>query len=307
MRAVVVEAPGGPEALVVRDAPEPMPGDGQVVVSVRAAGINFADLLVRRGDYPQPPPLPWIPGSEVAGELDDGRRVIGLPPTSGGGYAERAPVEERWLFDLPEDASFAEGASFLIAFLTAWIPLTRQASVHGGSRVLVHAAAGGVGSAAVQVAAALGADVVATAGAAEKLELPLSLGAAQAVTYDRVAEIEPVDVVLDPVGGALFADSIALLRPLGVAIAVGFAGGAWPAIDPAHLVGRNVGVQGFYLGRLMQLAPSLVHDAALDLLRLWRAGLVHPVVGASFPLDDAPDAHRLIEERRSTGKVVLLP
>ena len=233
--------------------------------------------------------------------------MIGLVGPAGGGYAQRAPLAGHWLFDLPAEATFEEGASFLLAYLTAWIPLTRQSRVRRGARVLVHAAAGGVGSAAVQVAVALGAEVIATAGSEAKLELPLSLGAVQAVTYDRLAEIDPVDVVLDPVGGHLFADSIRLLRPLGVAIGIGFAGGAWPHLDPAHLVGRNVGVQGFYLGRLMQLTPELVREAALDLLRLWSAGLVRPVVGATFPLAAAGEAHRLIEERRSTGKVVLIP
>jgi NADPH2:quinone reductase len=173
--------------------------------------------------------------------------------------------------------------------------------------VLVHAAAGGVGSAAVQVARVLGGEVVATAGSEGKLELPLSLGVAQAVTYDRLAEIDPVDVVLDPVGGQLFADSIRLLRPLGVAVAVGYAGGAWQPLDPALLVGRNLSAAGFYLGRLMQFHPEVVHDAAHDLLRLWGQGLIHPVVGASFRLEEAAEAHRLIEERRSTGKVVLVP
>lgn len=307
MRAVVLDAVGGPELLVVRDVPEPVLKEGQVAVTVRAAAINFADTLIRRGLYPQPPPFPWIPGIEVSGETDDGRRVIGLVRQAGGGYAERAPVDERWLFDLPAEASFEEGASFLMAYLTAWIPLTRQSTVKRGTRVLVHAAAGGVGSAAVQAAVALGADVVATAGSEPKLELPLSLGAVQAVTYDRLAEVEPVDVVIDTVGGQLFADSIRLLRPLGVAIGIGFAGGPWPQLDPAQLVGRNVGVQGFYLGRLMQFRPELVHQAALDLLRLWQAGLVRPVVGTTFPLEEASEAHRLIDERRSTGKVVLVP
>jgi NADPH2:quinone reductase len=307
MRAVVLDSIGGPEVLVVRDEPEPVLEDGRAVVNVRAAAINFGDTLIRRGLYPQPPPLPWIPGNEVSGETESGRRVIGLVGQTGGGYAERAPVDERWLFDLPADASFEEGAAFLVAYLTAWIPLTRQSTVKRGTRVLVHAAAGGVGSAAVQAAVALGADVVATVGSEPKLELPLSLGAVQAVTYDRLAEIEPVDVVIDMVGGQLFADSIKLLRPLGVAIAIGFAGGPWPQLDPAHLVGRNVGVQGFYLGRLMQFRPELVREAALDLLRLWQAGFVRPVVGATFPLDEAGDAHRLIDERRSTGKVVLVP
>ena len=124
---------------------------------------------------------------------------------------------------------------------------------------------------------------MATAGSVEKLEIPLSLGANQAVTYDRLAEIEPVDIVFDPVGGQLLFDSIKLLRPLGVAVAIGFAGGLWPPLDPALLVGRNVGVQGFYLGRLMQRRSELVREAALDLLRLWRTGRVHPIVGSHVP------------------------
>jgi len=307
MRAVRQDAVGGPEVLALRDVPEPLLDEGQQLVTVRAAGINYADTLIRRGLYPQPPELPWIPGSEISGEIEGGRRVLGLLRTSGGGYAEQASVDEQWLFDLPSDASFEDGAAFLLAFLTAWIPLTRQASVARGTRVLVHAAAGGVGTAAVQVAVALGAEVVASAGSETKLEVPLSLGAGQAVTYDRLGEIEPVDVVVDPVGGQLFADSIRLLRPLGVAVGIGFAGGLWPQVDPAQLVGRNVGVQGFYLGRLMQFRPDLVREAALDLLRLWKAGIVHPFVGASFPLEQAGEAHRSIEERRSIGKVVLVP
>jgi NADPH2:quinone reductase len=306
VKAVVLEAVGGPEQLVLRDVPEPTAADGQVVVDVRAAGINFLEVLVRRGLYPQAPELPWVPGVEVAGEVD-GRRVVGLVRQSGGGYAERVPLDEQWLFELPDGASFEEGAAFLMAFLTAWIPLTRQADLRSGSRVLVHAAAGGVGSAAVQAARLLGAEVVATAGAEAKLALPLSLGASQAVTYERLGEIEPVDVVFDPVGGSLFLDSLKLLRPLGVALEIGFAGGLWPQLEPALLVGRNVGVHGFYLGRLMGLQPELVRGAALDLLRLWREGLLRPVVGASFPLGEAGEAHRHVEERRSTGKVVLVP
>jgi NADPH:quinone reductase len=261
----------------------------------------------RRGLAPQMPALPWIPGVEISGTTAEGRRVLGLIGTSGGGYAEQAVLDEGMLFDLPEGASFEQGAAFLLAYLTAWIPLTRQASIHPGARVLVHAAAGGVGSAAVVVARDLGAEVVATASSEEKLRLPSALGASEAVTYDRLGEIEPVDVVFDPVGGQLLADSIGLLRPLGVALAIGFAGGAWPQLDPALLVGRNVGVQGFYLGRLMRRRPDLVREAGLDLLRLWRAGQVRPIVGAVYPFADVAEAHRLMESRRSTGKVVLVP
>jgi NADPH2:quinone reductase len=303
----VLERTGGPDALALRHVPEPDVSEGLSLVHVRAAAINFSDVLVRLGRYPQPPELPWVPGLEVAGETDDGRRVFGLVRASGGGYAERVAIPGEWLFDLPQSASFEEGAAFPLAFLTAWIPLTRQASVRPGVRVLVHAAAGGVGSAAVQVAQALGAEVVATAGSEEKLELPRSLGAAHAVTYERLAELEQVDVVFDPVGGQLFADSLKLLQPLGVAIAIGFAAGPWQAVDPALLVGRNIGIHGFYFGRFLKHRPAAARAACEDVLRLWTAGLLRPVVGASFPLAEAPEAHRLIEERRSTGKVVLVP
>lgn len=304
MRAVVLAETGPPEQLLVRDVPEPEAQAGQKLVRVRACGINFMDVLVRVGRYPQAPPLPTVLGSEVAGELD-GRRVLGMTRASGGGYAEWAAVDEQWLFPLPEQASFAEGAAFMMAFLTAWIPLTRQVTIHPGSKVLVHAAAGGVGSAAVQVAKLLGARVIATAGSEEKLELPRSLGAETVLTYDRLGEIEGVDVVIDPVGGQVFADSLRTLAPLGVAVAIGYAGGPWQALDPALLVGRNIGVQGFYLGRLMGLRPQLVQEAMRDLLRLWEQGSLRPVVGAEFPLEQASEAHRLIESRKSTGKVVL--
>ncbi len=306
MKAVVLEEVGGPEALSVQDVPDPEARDGQSVVDVRAVGINFLEVLVRQGRYPQAPPLPWIPGVEIAGETA-GRRVLGLARDTGGGYAERAVVDDDWLFDLPDGASFEEGAAFLMAFLTAWIPLTRQADARAGKRVLVTAAAGGTGGAAVQVARLLGADVVAACGSEEKLETARALGAAEAVTYEALPTLDPVDVVFDLVGGELFQASLALLRPLGVAIGIGFAGGWWKPVDPALLVGRNIGLQGFYLGRLMRYRPDVVRDAAADLLRMWGQGLLHPIVGATFPLAEAAAAHRLIEERRSTGKVVLVP
>jgi NADPH2:quinone reductase len=307
VKAVVVDETGGPEQLVLREVPDPDAEPGEAIVEVRAAAVNFADTLIRQGRYPQMPELPFVPGSEVAGETADGRRVVAFVRSSGGGYAERAVVEEQWLFELPEGASFDEGAAFLLAFLTAWLPLTRQANVRPGTRVLVHAAAGGVGSAAVQVARLLGAEVVATAGSAEKLALPRSLGATSTVAYEDLDELDPVDVVLDPVGGELFARSLKLLRPLGTAIAIGFAGGAWQPVDPTLLVGRNIAAAGFYLGRLLRLEPHVVREAALDLLRFWEAGLLRPVIGATFPLAEAAEAHRLVEERRSTGKVVLVP
>ena len=306
MRAVVLEGTGGPENLVLRDIPEPEPSEGRVVVDVRAAGINFADVLIRTGNYPQAPELPAVLGSEVAGELE-GRRVLGFTHGIGGGYASRALVERRWLLPLPEGASYAEGAAFPLAFLTAWIPLTQLVRIGFGSRVLVTAAAGAVGTAALQLVKTLNGRPVAAVGSKEKLELTRSLGADEGVTYDGLGELEPVDYVFDLVGGDVFKSTLGLLKPLGSAVAVGYAGGLWEDVSPAWLVGRNIGVQGFYLGRLTSLRPDLVEQAAKDVLRLWEGGVVRPIVGHELPFEQAGEAHRLIETRQTTGKVVLIP
>jgi NADPH:quinone reductase len=303
VRAVVLDEE---RRLELREVPEPEPGAGQALVHVRAAGVNYADVLIREGRYPQPPPLPFVPGSELAGETDDGRRVIAFVRSEGGGYAEHAVAELDWLFDLPEKASFEQGAAFMLAFLTAWIPLTRQAPVRPGARVLVTAAAGGVGSAGVQVARALGAEVVGAVGSEAKLDVVRRLGA-EAVTYDAIEELEPFDVILDQVGGDLFSQAIRRLQPLGALVGIGFAGGAWQPVDPALLVGRNVSACGFYLGRFRKLRPDVVRKAAGELLSRWEVGDLAPVVGATFPLEEADEALRMVAERRSTGKVVLVP
>ena len=303
MKAIVLDEE---RRLALRDVPEPEAAEGQLLVDVRAAGINYADVLISEGRYPQAPPLPYVPGSEIAGETADGRRVIGFVRDGGGGYAERAAVDDGWVFDLPDGASYEDGAAFLLAFLTAWMPLTRQVRIEEGSRVLVTAAAGGVGSAGVQVARALGGAVVGAAGSPEKLDRVRALGA-EPVGYEEIGDLEPFDVVLDQVGGDLFATALGKLKPLGTIIGIGFAGGAWQPVDPALLVGRNVSVAGFYLGRLMKLRPDLVRASALELLEQWSAGALAPVVGATYPLAQAEDALRLVADRRSTGKVVLVP
>jgi NADPH:quinone reductase len=304
VHAVVLRETGGPEQLEATEVSEPAPGDGQVLLRVRAAGINFADVLVRQGRYPQPPELPTVLGTEVAGEVD-GRRVMALPRD--GGYAEVVAVDEELLVPLPDAASFEEGAAFLLTFLTAWIPLTRQVRVGSGSVVLVHAGAGGVGSAAVQAAKHLGARVVATASSEEKRDVALELGADEALGYDEFEERVRADIVLDSVGGDVFERSFGVLKPLGTVVGIGFAGGWWKPLDPSPLVGRNLGLQGFYLGRLMRHRPDVVREAIGELVALWEEGAVKPLVGATFSLSEAADAHRLIEERRSVGKVVLVP
>ena len=232
---------------------------------------------------------------------------MGFVRSQGGGYAERAAVDPRWVFDLPASASFAEGAAFPMAFLTAWIPLTELVRIGFGSRVLVTAAAGAVGTAALQLVRSMNGRPVAAVGSEEKLELTRSLGADEGVTYDALGELEPVDAVFDLVGGDVFKSALGLLKPLGSAVAVGYAGGLWEDVSPAWLVGRNIGVQGFYLGRLMGLRPDLVERAMGDVLRLWEGGAVRPIVGHEFPLEQAGEAHRMIEERKTTGKVVLIP
>jgi NADPH:quinone reductase len=303
VRAVLLREPGGPEQLEHTELPEPVAEDAQVLVRVRAAGVNYADVLIRQGRYPQPPPLPTVPGTEIAGEAD-GRRVMALPP--GGGYAEVVAVDPALLVPLPDGASFEEGASFLLTFLTAWIPLTRQVRIEPGSVVLVHSASGGVGSAAVQVAKHLGARVVATASTDEKRQVALDLGAEEAFGYEDFEDVR-ADVVYDLVGGEVLTRSLGVLNPMGTLLAIGFAGGWWEPLDPAPLVGRNLGVVGFYLGRLMRHRPELVRAAIDELVALWEAGALRPLVGSTFPLADASAAHRLMEERRHVGKVVLVP
>jgi NADPH:quinone reductase len=303
LRAVLLREPGGPEQLELTEVPDPEPGEGQVVLRVRAAGINFADVLVRQGRYPQAPPLPVVLGGEVAGEVD-GRRV--MTASGATGYSELSIVDEDWLVPLPDSASFEEGASFLTTFLTAWIPL-RRTGVGPGSTVLVHAAAGGVGSASVQLAKHLGARVVATASSEDKRQLAVELGADEAYGYDEFADTVKADVVLDAVGGEIFKRSIGTLSPLGTIVGIGFADGWWDPLDTALMVGRNLSLFGFYLGRLMKLRPDVVREAVDELIPLWEAGAVKPLVGARFPLERAGDAHALIEERKSIGKVVLVP
>ena len=303
MKAAVLPAVDAP--LELRDVPDPVPGDGEALVRVRAAGINFLDLLIRHGRYPQMPELPSVLGYELAGELEDGTRVMAL--VTGGAYAELTAVPRSSLVPLPDGASFAEGASFLLTFLTAYVPLTRQVRFEEERTVLVHAAAGGVGTAAIQVARALNAGVIAAVGSPEKLELCRQLGAKEAYVYDKLPDDLRVDVVIDPVGGELFEAAVGRLRPLGQLVAIGYAGGLWPELQPAQIVGRNVGVQGVYIGRLLRHAPDVIAAATRELLELWSGRRIRPVVGAEFALDDVEQAHALVESRRSTGKVVLLP
>jgi len=303
LKAAVLPAVDGDFEL--RDVPDPVPQDGEALVRVRAAGINFLDVLIRRGRYPQMPEFPAVLGVEFAGELEDGTRVMAMRPA--GAYAELVAVPRASLVPLPDAATFAEGAGFILTFLTAYVPLTRQVRFEEERTVLVHAAAGGVGTAAIQVARALNARVIAAVGSREKLELCRELGAEEAYVYDELPDDLRVDVVIDPVGGELFEAAVARLRPLGQLVAIGYAGGPWPDLPAAQLVGRNVGVQGVYIGRLLRHSPDVIAAATRELLELWSSRRIRPYIGAEFPLANVAQAHELVESRRSVGKVVLVP
>lgn len=295
MKAAVLREVGG--RLAIEDVPEP---EGPHVVKVRAAGVNFADVLIRQGLYPQMPELPFVAGNEVAGDLD-GRRVVAYTDRAGG-FAERATLDPQWIFALPEGASYASGAAFLTTYLTAYIPLRRLSF----ESVLVHAGSGGVGTAAIQLAKHLGATVCATASSEEKRSFALAVGADVVLGYDEIDDVR-VDVVVDPVGGDVFTRSLPLLNPLGTILAIGFAGGLWQDPSVQWLVGRNVSVAGIYLGRLARLEPAIVRLAAEELLELWATGAIDPVVGRRFPLAQADEALATIERREHVGKVVLEP
>jgi NADPH2:quinone reductase len=295
VKAVVLHEVGGP--LELEDVPEP---DG-AVLDVRAAGVNFADVLIRRGLYPQMPELPYVLGNEVAGELD-GRRVVAFT-RAGGGYAGRAAIDPDWTFDLPDGASFTAAAAFLTTYLTAYAAVQRSRNVR---TVLVHAGSGGVGTASIQLWKHFNTTVYATASTDAKREVAARAGADHVLGYDEIAELR-VDFIVDPVGGLVFTQSLPLLNPLGTIAAIGFTAGQWEDPSVQWLVGRNVSVMGVYLGRLMKLEPELVREWTQQLLEYWEDGVIDPVVGATIPLADAGAAHELIETRRHVGKVVLEP
>ena len=294
MKAAVLHEGG---RIVVEERPEP---EGSVV-DVRAAGVNFADVLIRRGLYPQMPELPYVLGSEVAGDLD-GRRVVAFT-RGAGGFAERVAVDPDWTFDLPERAGYAAGAAFLTTYLTAHIPYAQRVSTES---VLVHAGSGGVGTAAIQLGKLRGATVVATASTDEKRDVARRAGADEVRPYDEIDDLR-VDLVIDPVGGDVFTRSLPLLNPLGSIAAIGFAGGLWQDPSVQWLVGRNAAVQGVYLGRLLKLQPERVRAWAEQLLALLGDGSIDPFVGAAYPLADADAALASIEARQHVGKVVLEP
>jgi NADPH:quinone reductase len=326
VRAVqIVELTGPDSALrVVDDLPEPepshpmTPGRG-VLIDVHAAGVSFPELLQTRGEYQFKPELPFVPGSEVGGVVrsapDDaavkpGDRVAGFCML--GAWAAVAVAPDYFCFKLPGGLDFAQGASLVLNYHTAWFALKLRGRLAEGETVLVHGAAGGVGTAALQVAHGLGASTIAVVSSDEKEQVARDAGADHVIRSDGAWKDEAreiagggVDVVLDPVGGDRFTDSIRSLREGGRVIVVGFTGGAIPEVKVNRLLLGNTEVVGAGWGAYVMSKPEVTKEIGVRVAELMNSGVVRPVVGARFPLEEAGAALRLLDERQATGKVVL--
>jgi NADPH2:quinone reductase len=301
--------------------PEPShmltPGEG-VVVDVRAAAVSFPDVLQSRGLYQYKPDMPFVPGAEVGGVvrsapdgsgLSEGDRVAAF--TFLAGMAEVAVAPVHMTFALPESLDFGQGAALILNYHTAYFALKLRGRLREGERVLVHGAAGGVGTAALQVAKGLGASTVGVVSSDEKERVAREAGADDVVRADGpwreqvVERTGGVDIVLDPVGGDRFTDSLRALREDGRVVVVGFTGGGIPEVKVNRLLLRNTEVVGAGWGAYVMSKPALNREIGEALDRLIADGAVRPLVGARFPLARGADAMRLIDERRATGKVVL--
>jgi NADPH2:quinone reductase len=323
MRALQIEELGGPDAIKVVDVPEPeashfsTPGQG-VLIDVRAAAVSFPDVLQSRGLYQFKPELPFVPGGEVSGVVVEstdpsfapGQRVAAM--TLLGAMAERTVAPPAMTFALPDELDFAEGAGLILNYHTALFALKYRGRLVEGEWVLVHGAAGGVGTASLQVAKGLGAQTIGVVSSDDKERVAREAGADHVVRSDgdwkdQAKELSGggVDVVLDPVGGDRFTDSLRSLREKGRAVVVGFTGGSIPEVKVNRLLLNNLEVVGAGWGAYVLSKPDFTARLAAELDGMIRAGQVKPIVGARFPLEQAGEAMRLIEERGALGKIVL--
>ena len=326
MRAWQVEELGDPEnVLTLNEVEDPSPKAGEVLVEVEAAALNFFDILLCRGEYQERPDLPFTPGAEVAGKvlaagdgsgLEEGARVLATPQLPSGGFAERVSVPESSVYPIPDEMPFEDAAALHIVYQTAFFALHRRAGLVEGETVLVHAGAGGVGSAAIQLARAAGARVFATAGGEEKVEVCRELGAEMVVDYKEENFVEVVkeatdgrgaDVIFDPVGGDVFDGSRRCVAFEGRLVVIGFAGGRIPEAPANHLLVKNYSVLGLHWGLYGRLMPHLIRETHEELVRLYKAGVIKPLIYETVPFEDLPEALVRLGSRESYGKLVTLP
>ena len=324
MRAVILTGAGGPEVLSIGEVPKPEVRPGHIRVNVRAAGLNRADLIQRRGHYPAPSGWPAdIPGLEYAGEVEAtrdttrwkvGDRVMGL--VGGGAQAELVAVHADEALAIPEGLSFAEAAAIPEVFLTAYDALVTRGRLRAGDRVLIHAIGSGVGTAAAQIARHLGATVIGTSRSADKLARALVYGMDSGIdtstTSFREALAEPVHVVLDSIGGPAFADNLAVLAPQGRLVLLGFLAGSRTSADLGPILRKRLEVIGTAMRiRTHEERKALVADFAERMLplfdrRIEQAAPLRPVVQETYPMSRLADAHRLMESNETFGKVVVV-
>jgi NADPH2:quinone reductase len=324
MRAIVVDRWMEPSELAVSEVPAPVVGPGQLGVEVKSAGCNFFDILMVQGRYQVKPPFPFVPGGEIAGVVREvGAGVSGFAPgdrvlaaTPIGGYAERVALPAVFAHRMPDDMSFDEGAALPIVYPTSYAGLVYRAALQPGETLLVHAAAGGVGLAAVQIGKALGARVIATAGSAEKLHIALEAGADVAVDYSEEDFVERVkeftggrgaDVIYDSVGGDVTDRSLKCIAWNGRLLVIGFAGGTIPNIAANRILLKNVAVVGLHWGAYAKHEPERVPETFAALFRLYEEKKIRPIVYRAYPLEEAPAALAALGSRKTHGKVVLRP
>ena len=324
MRSMVARAWCEPRDLELVELPDPEPGPDQVAVDVRAIGCNFFDILMVQGKYQIKPPFPFAPGAEVAGTIRargaeaagfaPGDRVLAL--TGWGGFSSVALAPASDVFRIPRSMSFDDGAAFGIVYQTSYFGLVHRANLRPGETLLVHAAAGGVGLAAVQIGRALGARVLATASSPAKRDVALVNGAEAAFDYtspdwvERVAEATAghgADVIYDPVGGDVFDLSTKCTAFGGRLLVVGFASGRIPTIAANRILLKNISIVGLHWGAYRKHDPARVPQAMTALFGMYERGAVRPVIGSIHPLSEAAQALEEIATRRSVGKVVLHP
>jgi len=318
MRAWRVHQLGDPAEVMSFDEVDiPTPGEAQVLVRVRAAALNFPDILMAQGLYQEKPPLPYTPGVELCGEIvETGQRVVGSPAGGPGAFAEYAVMDAAAAHPAPEGLSDEKAASLYLTYSTGHVGLHRRANLQAEEWLLVHAGAGGVGSAAIQLGKAAGARVIATAGGARKTEICRELGADHVIDYtteDFVPLVKEItgghgaDVVYDPVGGEVFDKSRRCIAFEGRLLVVGFTSGAHPSAPANHVLVKNYSVVGLHWGLYRKHDPGLFPQVHEELVRLVDAGLIDPLVGDVLPLDQAPQALARLGDRGTVGKVVLVP
>jgi NADPH2:quinone reductase len=313
------------DALVWEEIPDPEPGPGQVLVRVHAVACNFPDILLCQGRYQEKPEPPFTPGMEIAGEVVAagegavarvGDRVLGMPPMGRGGYAELAVLDVDATLPWPDGMSAGQAAGMFVTYQTGICALEHRAKLQAGETLLVHAAAGGVGSAAVQLGKALGARVIGTAGGADKCAVARAMGADDVVDYateDLVTRVKELtggrgaDVIYDPIGGDVFDASRRLVAFEGRILVIGFVAGRFAEAPTNHVLIKNYAVVGVHWAFYRRVAPEWIPRWQGRLNDLWAARKIAPLVGAELPLREAPEALRRLGSRGTTGKVVLVP